>query len=157
MWKQQVAHLNPYREPKRISKCMKRDHILLFVFELETDAEQVLPNEPWTFNKHVVLLQRFDGSILSRYLRFTKLKFWVQIHGLPMRMLDLETTIELGEKLGQVTPCENPNELVGGNFLRVQVEIDVSQLLCQGRRIALDDNEEIWISFKYEKLPNFCY
>ena len=74
-----------------------------------------------------------------------------------MRMLDLETTIELGEKLGQVTPCENPNELVGGNFLRVQVEIDVSQLLCQGRRIALDDNEEIWISFKYEKLPNFCY
>ena len=23
--------------------------------------------------------------------------------------------------------------------------------------VALDDNEEIWVSFKYEKLPNFCY
>ena len=32
------------------------DHILLFVFELEADAERVLANEPWTFDKHAVLL-----------------------------------------------------------------------------------------------------
>ena len=133
------------------------DHILLFVFELESDAERVLVNEPWTFDKHVVLLQRFDGSIPARFLRFTKLKIWVQIHSLPMRMLDPEIAIELGETLGQVTPCENSNELVGGDFLRVHVEIDVSKPLCRGRRIALEDNEEVWASFKYEKLPNFCY
>ena len=133
------------------------DHVLLFVFELETDAERVLANEPWTFDKHEVLLQRFDGSIPPRYLRFTKLKFWVQIYGLPISMLDPKTTIELGESLGQVTPCENPNKLVGGDFLRVHVEIDVSKPLYRGRRVALDDNNERWISFKYEKLPNFCY
>ena len=32
------------------------NHILLFVFETESDAERVLANEPWTFDKHVVLL-----------------------------------------------------------------------------------------------------
>ena len=106
------------------------DHIVLFVFELESDAERVLANEPWTFDKHVVLLQRFDGSVPARYLRFTNLKIWVQIHGLPMRMLDLEIAIELGETLGKVTPCENSSELVGGDFLRVHVEIDVSKPLC---------------------------
>ena len=31
------------------------DHILLFVFKLESDAE-VLANEPWTFDKHAILL-----------------------------------------------------------------------------------------------------
>ena len=72
-------------------------------------------------------------------------------------MLDPEMAIELEESLGQVTPCENPNELVGGDFLRVHVEIDVSKPLSRGRRGALDDNNERWISFKYEKLPNFCY
>ena len=46
---------------------------------------------------------------------------------------------------------------MGGDFLRVHVEIDVSKPLCRGRRVALDKKEEIWISFKYEKLPNFCY
>ena len=133
------------------------DHILLFVFELETNAKWVLANEPWTFDKHVVLLQRFDGSTPARYLKFTNLKILVQIHGLPMCMLDSETAIELGETLGQVTPCKNSSELVGGDFLLVHVEIDVSKPLCRGRRIAPDDNEEIWVSFKYEKLPNFCY
>ena len=72
-------------------------------------------------------------------------------------MLDPETTIELGESLGQVTPCENPNEMVGGDFLRVHVEIDVSKPLCRGRSVVLVDNKETWISFKYEKLPNFYY
>ena len=119
------------------------DHVLLFVFELEADAEWVLANEPWTFDKHAVLLQRFDGSTPSRYLRFTKLKFWMQIYGLLIRMLDPEMAIELGETLGQVTPCENSNELVGGDFLRVHVEINVSKPLCRGRRVALDDNEKI--------------
>ncbi|KAL0011650.1 hypothetical protein SO802_006758 [Lithocarpus litseifolius] len=42
------------------------DHILLFVFELKIDTERVLANEPWTFDKHVVLLKRFDGSTSAR-------------------------------------------------------------------------------------------
>ena len=92
-----------------------------------------------------------------RYLRFTKLKFLVQIYGLLICMLYPEMAIELGESLGQVTPCENPNEMVGGDFLRVHVEIDVSKPLCRGRSVVLVDNKETWISFKYEKLPNFCY
>ena len=56
-------------------------------------------------------------------------------------MLDPETAIELGESLGQVTPCENPSEMVGGDFLCVYVEIHVSKPLCRGRRVVLVDNK----------------
>ena len=31
------------------------DHVLLFVFELETDAERVLATGPWSFDQHLVL------------------------------------------------------------------------------------------------------
>ena len=88
-----------WRAKKNFKVREAGDCILLFIFELEFDAEWVLANEPWTFDKHAVLLQRFDGSTPSRYLRFTKLKFWVQIHGLPMRLLDFEIATELGETL----------------------------------------------------------
>ena len=64
-----------WRAKKDFKVCEARDHVLLFVFELEADAERVLANEPWTFDKHAVLLQRFDGSMPTRYLRFMKLKF----------------------------------------------------------------------------------
>ena len=45
-----------WRAKKDFKVCEAGDHILLFVFELEANAEWVLANEPWTFNKHVVLL-----------------------------------------------------------------------------------------------------
>lgn len=45
-------------------------------------------------------------------------------------MLDPETAVEIGESLGQVIPFENFSELVGGDFLHVQVEIDILKSLC---------------------------
>ena len=89
------------------------DHVLLFVFELETIAKRVLATKPWSFDKHVVLFQRYDTSVPARYLRFTKMKLWVQIHGLPMEMLDPKTTIKLGEALGTVSPIEHSKEIMG--------------------------------------------
>ena len=74
-----------------------------------------------------------------------------------MRMLDPETTIELGEIIGPISPSENLKEMVGGDFLRVRVEVDVSRPLCRGCKVVLENDREFWVSFKYEKLPNFCY
>ena len=47
-----------------------------------------------------------------------------------MRMLDIETTIELGETLGEMSTDEE-KEMVGGDFIRVRVKIDVSKPLCR--------------------------
>ena len=41
--------------------------------------------------------------------------------------------------------------------MRVRVTLDVYQPLCRGRVIKLEDGEKIWVSFKYERLPNICY
>ena len=118
------------------------DHTLLFVFETETDAKRVLAQEPWSFDKHLILLQRYDYSIPVKQLRFTKITFWVQIHGLPLRLLDPETAIELGETLGEVLTDEAEKEMVGGDFVRVRVRIDVSKPLSRGRRVVLDEGIE---------------
>lgn len=85
------------------------------------------------------------------------MKFWVQMHGLPVSMFTLETAIELGEKIGAVLSTNHSNEMIKGDFIRVHVEINVSKPLCSGRRVALNDKDKVWVSLKYEKLPNFCY
>ena len=77
-----------WRARKEFKIREARDHVLLFAFELETDAERVLAFEPSSFDKHLVLFQHYDASVPARNLRFTKMKFWVQLHGLPVCMLD---------------------------------------------------------------------
>ena len=74
-----------------------------------------------------------------------------------MSMFDPKVGVEIGETIGTVIPLEHMKEMLGGDFLRVRVEIDVSKLLCRGRKTAINANEFIWVAFKYEKLPNFCY
>ena len=65
----------------------------------------------------MVIFQRYDFSIHAKQLRFTKLTFWVQLHGMPMSMLDPEVGVEIGETIGIVIPLEHMKEMVGGDFL----------------------------------------
>lgn len=44
----------------------------------------------------------------------------------------------------------------GGTFMRVRVSVDVSRPLCRGKKVSFYENEG-WVSFQYERLPNLCF
>ena len=45
----------------------------------------------------------------------------------------------------------------GGSYIRVRVRVDILVTLYRGRVLSIKDEEEFWVSFKYEQLPNICY
>ena len=114
-----------------------------FLFELANDAERVLSNEPWSFDKHLVLFRCLEWSHFVWSMNFTTIKFWVQLHGLPVNRLDIPMTIQIGKTIGEVSCHGREAEMLAGDFLRVRVEVDVSKSLCRGRRVVLDDDEEV--------------
>ena len=59
--------------------------------------------------------------------------------------------------VGDVFRQSDPRLFNEGNFIRVQVSIDVSLPLCRGRLVSLNNQTEVWVTFKYERLPNICY
>lgn len=63
----------------------------------------------------------------------------------------------MGQSLGTIKMSKDEPEWRGGNFLWVRVAIDVSKPLCRGRRVDFDEDNEGWVSFRYERLPNLCY
>ena len=63
----------------------------------------------------------------------------------------------LCEPAGQILTLPNTKTEECGGFMRVRVMVDISQPLCRGRMVALDDNKELCVSFKYKRLPNLCY
>ena len=51
------------------------DHWLLFIFENKSDVERVLSNEPWSFDKHVMVLQYFNKALMLRDVVFKETVF----------------------------------------------------------------------------------
>ena len=133
------------------------ENILLFAFELEVDVERVIQGEPWAFNRHLVVFERFDGYTSIQLLGFKKTALWVQIHNLPFSLQTIDIAFIIGETIGSVIKSKDLDEMLGADFMRVRVVVDVSKPLCRGGKISWDVNCEGWAAFMYERLPNICY
>ena len=133
------------------------DHVILFTFDNREEIDQILEAEPWSFDKHLMVLQRFDRETDVLDIQFNRITFWVQVHGIPIRF----RTRKVAEKIcGMIGIVHEPAEgtiMEGDGFIRVRVTIDMSQPLSRGRVISLESGKELWVSFKYERLSNLCY
>ena len=118
---------------------------------------RVLAGEPWSFDKYLVAMQKFDGSKDVRDMSFEHATFWIQVHDLPLRFRNKVVVKQLCEALGIVICEEEGTAMVGDWFVRVRVTLNISKPLCKGRVITLDDGKDLWIPFKYERLPNLYY
>ena len=127
------------------------------MFDNENEAERILATELWTYDKHLIILSCYDGASPVWSIRFQYVKFWVQIHDLPVNRLNEKTACEIGNSLGEVSKVAQVGELIGGDFLRVRVAVNVSRPLNRGRKVLLGKDGEVWVNFRYEKMPNFCY
>ena len=51
------------------------NHVVLFTFESMAEVDNRLANEPWSFDKHLMVLQRYDGVREVHELDFTLTPF----------------------------------------------------------------------------------
>ena len=130
------------------------DNFLLFKFEQEVDEDKIILEEPWSYDRHLVIFQRFEGSKALKEVEFKYCSFWIQIHEVPFKFLTPETAVEVGEMTGTVSKQRETSEIVGGTFLRVRVEVDITRPLYRGRRVIFEEGVDRWVSFQYERLPN---
>ena len=134
------------------------NHIVLFVFVKESNANRILMGESWSYNKHLISLQKMDKNVSVKDLAFTKTLFWVQIHDLPLGDINPTVACEIGSSIGSIQEgLKEWGTQDGSSFMHIKVLVDTSKPLCQGRKICSDDGKVSWIRFKYERLPNLCY
>ena len=133
------------------------DHKVLFIFDNKEDMGRILSTEPWSFDKSLVVTQSFDRNSSVEELSFDKVSFWVQVHNIPIRYRNRSVAEDICDSISQVHRSAENSEGGGGSYMRVRVTLDVYQPLCRGRVIKLEEGEKIWVSFKYQSLPNICY
>ena len=134
------------------------NNLMLFTFEDDADLDRVLLYEPWSFDKSLVAFQRAEDEIDPETLVFKHTAFWVQIQNLPLTALKKEIAMAIGQSTKVIMRTSETDEEVGASrIMRIRVQVDISRPLCCGRKIAFPKGGEGWVSFKYERLPNFYY
>ena len=132
------------------------NHIVLFTFDNKQEVDSILSNEPWSFDKHLLVLQRYDKDTPIEDLKFSCTSFWVQVHDISVRFMNPKVAEGICSTVGTVIR-KSDTEVDGGSFMRVRVSMDVTRPLARGRMVSVRQGKEKWVSFKYECLHNICY
>ena len=112
------------------------NHIVLFIFDNKLEVDTILANEPWSFDKHLMVLQRYDEDMLVE-----ELQFWVQVHDIPVRFMNQKMAEGICSNVGMVfKKFETEGE--GGSFMRVRVRLDITIPLSRGRMVSLGQGKE---------------
>lgn len=77
---------------------------------------------------------------------------WEQIHNLPYGMMNKVYGALLGKAIGEVIEIDVDKDGVGWGL----VWVDITKPLLRDSLIQAS-NQPLWIPFKYECLPNFCF
>jgi hypothetical protein len=134
------------------------DNTALIEFEDAADLERVLLGEPWSYDKYLIAFHRLNKAVAVENLPFHQVAFWVQLHNLPVLSMKRKVAIAMGSFIGEVLPSLTQDEETGnGKYMRIRVRVNITKPLCRGRKIGLGNGTESWVSFQYERLPNFCY
>lgn len=134
------------------------DEIYLVEFGDGSDKRRIMEMSPWTYEKSLVLLKEFKGKQVPKDISLWQSPFWVQIHNLLLKHRTREMRWAIGTKLGEVMDVDVLKLSVNwGNFLWIRMLVDVKKKLVRGKRNVIENGGQRWITFKYERLPNFCY
>ena len=130
----------------------------LFLFKTMDDLDKVLLQGLWSYNKYLLILHKLQAGESARKVCLDRVSFWIQIHGLPTMSQTKEIGTRTGETLGLVEKMDVDDKgFCMGGCLHIRVSVKTTELLCRGRKLRLGKAEPIWVDFKYERLPIFCY
>ncbi|OMO81733.1 hypothetical protein CCACVL1_12255 [Corchorus capsularis] len=120
---------------------------------------RALEEGPWTVMGHCLLIKKWQQGLTVTEMEFRMLKFWVQVHNLPIEMLTHKNALVIGSELGRIVRIEEPitDGGLGRSFLRIRIEIDVDNHLVCGFWVPRKNLDKVWANIKYERLADFCY
>ncbi|KAK2640225.1 hypothetical protein Ddye_028020, partial [Dipteronia dyeriana] len=125
----------------------------------EHDLDKVVYGGPWSFDNSLIVMERTIGTGTIDSLKFTRAKFWVQIHQVPLLCMIKAIGNFLGGMIGQVLAVDGgASGVCVGKFLRVRVRVDITRpLKCCLRVDNFGDKTEKVMILHYERLPNHCF
>lgn len=91
--------------------------MVLFTFDNKNDIERIIANEPWSFDKHLIVMQRYEKETPVGEVKFDRASFWVELLGIPPCYMTMEATLNISGVIREVSSPKDFKEIDSGNFL----------------------------------------
>lgn len=134
------------------------DNLFMIKLGAEQDRMRIQSGGPWCFDRSIVLLESPSSVDIPEKMKFEKATFWIQFHNVPVAYRTEQTARILGSRVGKVLNIgTNDADECWGRFLRVRVQVNVAEPLCRCLSITVEGSKQVWVTIRYERLPDFCY
>lgn len=132
-------------------------NLVSFQFNAKRDMERVQSMEPWSFNKHILVLKPLDYDIQPSMMKFDKVPCWIRLYDIPMRGREEAALRMIGQRFGEVIEIDTAT--VGGisRSVRMKIRLNLENALKRGTKIRVGTSDPCWIPITYERISSFCY
>ncbi|XP_075636755.1 uncharacterized protein LOC142608993 [Castanea sativa] len=107
-----------WKAENRSTVSKNGSHRALFMFDKKEDVDCILSSEPWSFDKYLVVLERYKRQTPLEDLKFDKASFWVQVHNIPIGYRNKFVFEDICEAIGQVDRTTSVYDSKGGSYIR---------------------------------------
>jgi hypothetical protein len=110
-----------------------QDNLWLFEFDEEDDKNRVMAGRPWSFNRHILVSNEFDGQCPPFQMTFMHSPVWIQIHDMPLLCMTKGIGSKIRASLGELEDVDVAGDGVGwGRCFKIRVSIDLTNLWSKG-------------------------
>ncbi|KAL6500903.1 hypothetical protein OROHE_025100 [Orobanche hederae] len=127
-------------------------------FDSQDECDLILDNGPYFIKNQPMVLKQWTPQFEFKEYQLTKLLVWVKLPQLPLGYRSKKSLNMIASMLGKPLhsdECTLKQNKVG--FVRVLVELDVSQPVMKSVRIKVSGGEPHVQIVEYENLPEFCH
>ncbi|XP_074284257.1 uncharacterized protein LOC141608811 [Silene latifolia] len=136
----------------------KQKKIVTFKFDDEEDKQRVLAEQPWHFERHVLVLAAVNGDVIPTEVPLFFSPIWARIYDLPiMGRQNLENACNIGNIIGTFVTVDNSVNPTINRSMRIRVVVDIRKPLVDSLHLKLKGGKKWRIRVSYESLPLFCY
>ncbi|XP_050222274.1 uncharacterized protein LOC126672366 [Mercurialis annua] len=133
------------------------DNLFIYEFFSRVDRARILREGPWHFDKQLILMEPVKGNMQPNNLLLNGCLMWVRIYDLPLNCRGKAAVDKIGSKIGKVEERDDDNGGGWNRYSRIRIVLDTNKPLMRGMTAINPLGEKVWISFKYERIHNFCY
>ncbi|KAL3820342.1 hypothetical protein ACJIZ3_006247 [Penstemon smallii] len=134
------------------------DSRFIFSFKHKLDLKRALENGPWSYEKRLIVLNTVKPDDDPFIVELNWTDFYVLISGLPLAKSNRVMGEKICRRLGTFKGIQSESsDSILGSVIRARVGLNITKPIPRVMKIFNDKGDTIVVSFRYERLPNFCY